>query len=43
MRDAGIVLDTEKSRLLDGYLVLATTNPSVAERFGLHDETEMME
>lgn len=40
MRDDSVTLDCEASRPAEGRLVLVTTDPAVAEKHDLHNETE---
>lgn len=43
MQADGVTLDREASRPTEGRLVLMTTDPAVAQKHGLHDETEFWE
>lgn len=40
MKDAGIVLDKDGNGVSDDYAQLVTTDPEVAEKFGLEEEEE---
>lgn len=42
LRQDGIMLDMQRSRLARGYIVLATLDPTVAERCDFHDEADIM-
>ncbi len=42
MRDAGVTIDP-RSKLVEGYLYLMTNDPAVADRFGMHDESEFLD
>ncbi len=42
MRQDGVTLDREHSRLARGYVVLATLDPAVAERCDFHDEADIL-
>lgn len=40
MQRDGIELDTERSRASEGYFVFMTTDPALANRYDMHDESE---
>ena len=42
MRQAGVVLDPDRSRPDTGYFVLVTRDAEVARQYGLHDEADVM-